>query len=314
MQRRKFIASAGASASIALAGCAGDSGIGGAPFDLEFDDGDLIATYDRDDDIDEFQILASDGSQVDRLRLGDGAESRVIVLSSTIGDRNRAETGREEFTELIDEELEIVALDSEGDEIGSVEFVYSPHVDLADFIVNTEEQQFEIVLHNVGDGLVEISPVMEITEGVEIEPVEIETTEGSDTDSRLDEIEVISEDYLYTSPSEEYTISDEEEKEISLEYDDRFAEPDNSMALGETEDFYNAEIEDAADVDEELSFVAELDLEITGDTPTDLGIFELEFTVDGITTDIDTIDYGSVTRYVVTYLPGDIAIESFEEI
>lgn len=321
MRRRKFVGTVSVSATTILAGCASNSSDNGgspeedddAPFELLFDDdNNIVATFDRDSDIAGFQIIGPDGAEVGSMSAGDGAESRVTLMKSDLGESDERIITGVEFTDHIDETLEIIAFNEESEEIGDKEFSYSPSVNVLDTKINNEEKQFEITLENSIQWPVELSAeIIFPIDQVQIDPVELETSGDPDLEFRDSQLSIVSgggggADYSIESEDQKM-ISEDEETTITIPYE----LVDSNIVIegfGTVESFRDVTLEDAENIEEQFSVTGTVNIELS---PSSVEEYELELIFDNLITEVENPEHGSSA---VFYNPGDIILESFEEV
>lgn len=315
MRRRRVIAAIGSSTAITLAGCVGGSGgtndgtvsgggtndntLKNSKFELSVDETDIVAEFERDK-IDYFQILGSDGSGLETFPVT-GAETTVTLM---VMDPD-AVSGIS-YTEHVDETLEIIAFNEKGEQIGSREFTYSPEVDVVGGSVNSEDKKFEFRI-NKTNWPVKARIIMNPGDAQpEVEPADVTFVDGADVEDSREQFP----NPIQSSYRDTVTMGETDEKVVTLPYvlANKYGD-----GLGHGESFFDREIEEAEDIEQNISFTANLSIAWPFTFPTDVeNVREQEYNVrmsiEGFDTEIRE-NYDGSPIYL-QYIPKNISIES----
>lgn len=315
MRRRKLMTVVATSSGIILAGCTGgngaggstdENGAGGAAFELTADDGDITAKFDEDD-ISRFQILESDGSSLGSQEVS-GAETRVTLLTN-----DQEAYGTPNYEDHIDENLEIIAFDTGGSEIESVEFSYSPDPDVVDANVSTDEKEFRFSIENSDKWPVDVSGELNFGEvEAEVEPAKVVLEGGDDRpDEPLPVVMPNYDSYIIEGYS---TINSGGQDVLSLEYETSH-EGSLREGLGPQEVFSYSTIQEAEDVESDVNFTAQLsigwpDSPDYGTEEQKTRTYDIEINIGRFETEIVTT---SMNNNALNYIPREMSVESINE-
>lgn len=311
MHRRQLIAAIGTSTGIALAGCSGNSSGGEdteAAFELITEENQIIATFDEDQAIESFQILGADGGSIGSETV-EGAETRLTLFSNGL-------TGIADYTQYVNETLEIVAIDENQEEIDTIEFAYSPEIEINDITADTEATEFDINVDNSIEWPITVFAEFIFNEEAskEISQAEIVETQRDETlDERPEEINSIS----FSRNSQEYVVnnggvSDEtgdlvsgnaEDSTVSVSYVNAGG-AESGLGDYEYNPFDTTRAEEVADVDEQVTLPAELTIVLSDNIEKQ---YDIELLIDGFQTAVQ--DLGGD----ITYRPKEITLETIEE-
>lgn len=311
MRRRQLIAAIGTSTGIALAGCSGNSGGGGsteAAFELIAEENQILATFSEDQGIESFQILDAEGSSIGSESV-EGAETRLTLFSNDLA-------GIADYTQYVDETLEIVAIDESQEEIDTIEFVYTPEIEINDITADTEATEFDITVDNTIEWPITVFAEFTFNQEAskEISQAEIvETQRDESLDERPEEINSIS----FGRNSQEYVVnnggvSDEtgdlvpgnaEGSTVSVSYANAGG-AESGLGDYEYNPFDTTRAEEVADVDEQVTLPAELTIILSDNIEKQ---YDIELVIDGFQTEVQELGGD------ITYRPEEITLETIEE-
>lgn len=331
--RRRVLALTGSGAMIGLAGCSGSTeneneGGGGqsennnAPFEIEIGEEAVFAEVESESNIAYFQVLSPEGSAISSAGVS-GAATRTKLMDTGITSYSL------ENSNLLahpNETLQVVALNSEEEEISRIELSYSPDIDPTEYSVNTEESQTKITLSNVGNGPVSLIPKIMFPPGeTKIEQAEVETSgEITRVDEKLTLLGIrtnIQETNYESNPDlfsqiqlipGENTATPEKIIPTDSQKEFVFLHPGKNF-FGITEQFgISGEDVDAnaSDLDETVVISGNLNLQLKGfDSPVQ---YNLEVTIDGFNTSYRTSYLGTTPVGEIVYTPKSIEITKIE--
>ena len=323
--RRRVLQLTAAAGSISLAGCSGGSQSGGgqsgsnnAPFEVEVGDELIYANLDSENNIERIQVLAPDGSEITSETVS-GEVTRIELFGTGLGAVGSPSDGS--LVGNANETIEIIAFGPEEEELGRVELQYNPDVEISESNINSEQNQTELTIDNIGNGPISITPELIYPAGDnEIGQAEIETSgEINRLDDDLILIGISDNTHIthyefnpdlsdYELAADESIISQDSQADIVMNHLSR-----SQPLFGVVEQFElggEDAVDSVSDLDETAVIAGTLNLAIKG--LSDPIAYDIEVTIDGFTTSYESTYLGTDPYGEIVYTPDSVEITNLE--